>query len=207
MSEFCGQCGAAMAPGVKFCPSCGAAAVANAPQAAIPVPAQPAAPIAAPVPPSQTPPPASATSAQPETEWHYATGGVTKGPLTESALRALLPSLPADVTVWNPSLPSWQAPEQAGLRRAAPAPPFGYSASPYAPPAYAPVAGSPVATYPVYPHPGYPAQIPYGMPGVLPGGFAGSPTPPDMHWFLVIVLTVITFGLFILFWAFRQLSG
>jgi len=27
-----------------------------------------------------------------------------------------------------------------------------------------------------------------------------------MHWFLVIVLTVITFGLFILFWAFRQAS-
>jgi hypothetical protein len=116
-----------------------------------------------------------------------------------------MPSLPADVKVWNPSLPSWQAPEQAGLRTAAPAPPFGYTASPYAPPAYAPVVGGPVAAYPGYAQqPGYPAQIPYGAPGVLPAAFANSPTPPDMHWALVILLSAITFGLFGLIWAFRQ---
>jgi hypothetical protein len=137
--------------------------------------------------------------------WHYATGGVTQGPLPESALRALMPSLPPDVKVWNPSLPSWETPEQAGLRGAAMAPAFGYPASPYAPPAYAPVGSGPVAVYPGYAQqPGYPAQAPYGAAGAMPAGFANSPTPPDMHWFLVIILSAITGGLFGLIWAFRQ---
>lgn len=136
--------------------------------------------------------------------WHFATGGFTQGPIPESGLRALLPSLPPGVTVWNPSLASWRTPEEAGLRGAAHAPAFGYPASPYAPPANPPVGSGP-ASYPGYvQQPGYPAQIPYGGPGVMPMPFAGSPMPPDLHWALVILFSAITFGIFGLVWAFRQ---
>lgn len=219
MSQFCGQCGSAMLPGVKFCQSCGAAAVASAPQtAATPAPRQPAAPFTppAPAPPTpqmQAPAPAPTPPAQLETMWHFACAGFTQGPIPESALRALMPSLPLDVKVWNPSLPSWQTPEQAGLRMASPAAPaamhatpaaYGATVSPYAPPAYAPVSSG-AAMYPGYAQqPGYPAQAPYGGQAVMPGSFANSPVPPDLHWALVILLSVITFGLFGLIWAFRQ---
>ena len=145
--------------------------------------------------------------------WHFVCAGFTQGPIPESALRALMPSLPLDVKVWNPSLPSWLAPEQAGLRMAAPTAPaamhatpaaYGATVSPYAPPAYAPV-NSGAAMYPGYAQqPGYPAQAPYGGHAVMPGPFANSPMPPDLHWALVMLLSVITFGLFGLIWAFRQ---
>ncbi|MDR3750073.1 MAG: hypothetical protein P4K94_01170 [Terracidiphilus sp.] len=90
-------------------------------------------------------------------------------------------------------------------RPAAPAPVFSYPASPYTPPAYTPVGSGPVAAYPGYAQqPGYPSQIPYAAPGAMPAPFANSPIPPGLHWFLVIVLSAITFGLFGLIWAFRQ---
>ena len=208
MSQLCGRCGSAMPPELKFCQNCGAAAVATAPpMAAAPAPRQPAVPFAPPAPasPPQMRAPAPSPPAQLETMWHFATAGFTQGPIPESALRALMPSLPADVEVWNPSLPSWQTSQQAGLRMAAPAPVFSYPASPYAPPAYTPVGGGPVAAYPGYAQPpGYPSQVPYGVPGTMPASFPNSPIPPGMHWFLVIVLSAITFGLFGLIWAFRQ---
>ena len=122
MSQFCGRCGSAMPPELKFCQDCGAAAVASAPPMA-----------------------------------------------------------------------------------AAPAPVFSYPASPYTPPAYAPVGSGPVAAYPGYAQqPGYPSQVPYATPGAMPASFPNSPIPPGMHWFLVIVLSAVTFGLFGLIWAFRQ---
>jgi hypothetical protein len=136
--------------------------------------------------------------------WHFAIAGVTQGPIPESALRSLMPSLPPNVTVWNPSLPSWRSAEEAGLRIAAPAPVFRQPA-PYAPAANAPLVSAPTAAYPGFAQPpGYPAQVPFGAPGVVPAPIANGLVPPDLHWALVMLFSFITFGLFGLVWAFLQ---
>ena len=96
-------------------------------------PPGPAAEEGIPAPPSDAPPP--------ETEWHYLGGGVTQGPVAESALRALLETLPPDTLVWNPGLPDWKSAQEAGLviPPPPPAPPAPPPPPPPAPPDPAPV--------------------------------------------------------------------
>jgi len=50
-----------------------------------------------------------------EKQWHYAVAGKTEGPVPESRLRELLPTLPAEAVVWNPDLDAWKTPREAGL--------------------------------------------------------------------------------------------
>ena len=59
----------------------------------------------------------------PEKQWHYSVGGNTVGPVPESELRRLLPQLPADTIVWNPSLGGWKPAREAGLAQSPPPPP------------------------------------------------------------------------------------
>jgi len=108
----CAACGAAIPPAVSSCPGCGAQAP----------------------PPAESPKPASSDRPSPqggrvrvrsrripeepiaaEKQWHYVAGGKTEGPVPESRLRELLPTLPVDAMVWNPDLGAWKTPREAGL--------------------------------------------------------------------------------------------
>jgi hypothetical protein len=62
---------------------------------------------------AEPPPPAQPRPA--EKQWHYMAGGKTEGPVPESRLRELLPTLPAEAVVWNPDLDVWKTPREAGL--------------------------------------------------------------------------------------------
>jgi hypothetical protein len=77
--------------------------------------------------------------AAPETQWNYVRGGAAEGPIAESALRALLETLPPDTLVWNPGLPEWVSARELGLAgppAAAPAPaPAGWELAAFAGPA------------------------------------------------------------------------
>jgi hypothetical protein len=81
----------------------------------------------------------AAGPAAPETQWYYVRGGAAEGPIAESALRALLETLPPDTLVWNPGLPEWVSARELGLAgppAAAPAPaPAGWELAAFAGPA------------------------------------------------------------------------
>ena len=109
---YCAACGAGIPPAVRSCPRCGAQVP---PQAAPPQPARSdrllpergRVRVRSRRVPAQ-PPPA-------EKQWHYAAAGKTEGPVPESRLRELLPTLPVGALVWNPDLGAWKTPAEAGL--------------------------------------------------------------------------------------------
>jgi hypothetical protein len=65
---------------------------------------------------------------------------------------------------------------------------------------------------PQAPQPGGFGGQPFGQPGGFgggqPGGFGGGgavgPMPPDMQWWLVLIIGMFTCGLFVIFWIYKQ---
>ncbi|MFN0101517.1 MAG: GYF domain-containing protein [Bryobacteraceae bacterium] len=45
---------------------------------------------------------------------------------------------------------------------------------------------------------------PMGQPGGFGGGGAVGPMPPDMQWWLVLLIGMVTCGLFLIFWIYKQ---
>ncbi|MGJ5819906.1 DUF4339 domain-containing protein [Paludibaculum fermentans] len=196
---------------------------AYAPQQRTPPP--PPFPMPAAPPPAPPPPP---VAQRPEAQWFYAVNGKQQGPVPESVLRVALQTLPADTLVWQPGLPNWKPAGEAGLKApAAPAynpPPQPFQPAPSAPvpPAFA--APPPPAAYntpssgfnqpPPPQRPSFPAGAGFAAPaapqfGASPFGGAApinGPTPPNMHWLVVLILTWVTAGLAGLVWTFRQAS-
>jgi len=136
---------------------------------------------------------------KPEVQWHYATGGKTQGPMSESTLQAALRALPPDTLVWHEGLSGWKSALDAGLKPAS-APAFTppVPSAPIPPPAFHPP--SPAVS------PSAPALVPpaYGVPVAADIPVQSGPMPPNMPWVVVLILTWITGGLAGLFWAFKQ---
>ncbi|MBI3096714.1 MAG: hypothetical protein HYY93_00480 [Planctomycetes bacterium] len=116
---------------------------------------------------------------------------------------APLPSVPSP---YPPPPPQAYPPAQAPYP--SPAPAYPPQTPMYAPPA------APVAPAPAYaPPPGYapapPAWTgypPQGQPGYAapPPVRADGPVPPDMNWFVVMILSWVTCGLGAIVWMFKQ---
>ena len=212
MARFCGQCGFSIMADAKFCPGCGASVSLEAP----PTTVLSAVPIASVAPPAAVAVPPTEPQAYPPAEimWHYTAAGAAQGPIAESALRQLLPSLPTTTKFWNPSLPSWQSAEEVGLRVAAaasvsasPYPPAASAPTPHNPPAYAPVSSAPVSPSGGYgkpqAHAAY-AAGPAQPPCATSAPVAGGPMPPSMHWAVVLILSFVTGGLAGFVWWLKQ---
>jgi len=180
---FCGNCGNSIPAGNRFCPACGTSAGAQPaapqqpPQAAVRPPNPPAPPVPAALPQRPFAPPYPAPAPP---------------PFAAAAAPAFAPPSP-----YAPPPPPAFAPPQAG-----PPPQF---APPHPPPAFGP---PPFAAPPGYPPPGFGPQAFAGAQPAyaVPGGLQTGPVPPNMHWALVMILSVITTGLAALIWSFREAS-
>ncbi|WP_321476951.1 GYF domain-containing protein [uncultured Paludibaculum sp.] len=171
-------------------------------------------PFLMPVAPPPPPPPAPAAQ-RPDAQWFYAVGGKQQGPVPESVLRVALQTLPADTLVWQPGLPSWKPATEVGLKAPASsaysAPPPQFQPMPAAPAAFnAPAPGfnqAPPPARPAFgPPPGFPAPAApqFGAPAVASAAPVNGPTPPSMHWLVLLIFTWVTAGLAGLVWTFRQ---
>lgn len=121
------------------------------------------------------------------------------------------PASPAPAAPMNAS-PAAPVPAASPMGAIPQGPPPGnpYDPAPgYAPPAYAQApagyGGAPAG----YPQP----PSPMGQPGFAPVGFpqqgyaqpmGGGPVPPALHWAIVLILGMVTFGLFQIVWVFVQ---
>ena len=103
-----------------------------------------------------------------------------------------------------PAAPAWTAPATVNYP---PPPPLAY-----APPAYAPPMPPPPAFAPPMPPP-YAAQAPPAYAPPMSPQYAaqaprapvmGSPTPPSMHWAVVLILSWVTGGLAGVIWTFKE---
>ncbi len=135
--------------------------------------------------------------------------------MPESVLRVALQTLPADTLVWQPGLPSWKPATEVGLKAPASsaysAPPPQFQPMPAAPAAFnAPAPGfnqAPPPARPAFgPPPGFPAPAApqFGAPAVASAAPVNGPTPPSMHWLVLLIFTWVTAGLAGLVWTFRQ---
>jgi hypothetical protein len=159
--------------------------------------------------------------------------GKQQGPVAESALRAALQSLPPDTLVWREGMAGWKTAAEAGLappqfnappRFNAPPPAtyggFGRSAQSVQPAAGAlqPATGglrqsgpsAPASPAPAYgassqnAPPAQAAAAPIRQAAPQSAPIAGQPTPPEMHWVLLLVLSWVTGGLAGVVWGFKQ---
>ncbi|WP_164546964.1 MULTISPECIES: DUF4339 domain-containing protein [unclassified Variovorax] len=122
---------------------------------------------------------------------HVNRNGQAFGPYEESEARALYARgniAPSDL-VWRSGMAEWQTALQM----------FGERATqPGAPPVVSP---PPLPPQQVPPVPGYAAPpSSYGQQTVVPQ----QDLPPKLHWALVLLFTVLTFGIFALVWPFIQ---
>jgi hypothetical protein len=136
--------------------------------------------------------------------YHLARSGNRYGPYTLENLRTMQAQgniLPDDL-LWAEGWPNW-VPATQVLQQAAPQP------APQAPPQ----AAAPQPSYGAPAGGGYaPQASPYGQQPspYAPGGMGaapqpgGSPMPPNLHWALVLLLGIVTCGLFSLIWFFIQ---
>jgi len=136
---------------------------------------------------------------------------VAPAPVFSAPVPAPAPASPINASSINatPAAPM-NVPPAAPVPAASPmgaipqTPPPGnpYDPAPYAPPAYGQVPagyGAPPASYP---QPGF-APVGYPQQGYAqPMG--GGPIPPALHWGLVLILGMVTFGLFQIVWVFVQ---
>ncbi|MET3177193.1 UNVERIFIED_ORG: hypothetical protein ABIC43_000332 [Variovorax guangxiensis] len=122
---------------------------------------------------------------------HVNRNGQAFGPYEESEARALYARGNIAVTdlVWRNGMAEWQTALQM----------FGERATqPGAPPMVSP---PPVPPQQVSPVPGYAAPpSSYGQQTVVPQ----QDLPPKLHWALVLLFTVLTFGIFAVVWQFFQ---
>lgn len=134
-------------------------------------------------------------------QYHVGRQGQTYGPYPEEDVRRMLAEgrlLPTDLC-WTEGMPGWEP--LGKVFRAA-----GTAATPVIPPAMAPQAPAPGIAAPVQ----QPAQAQYaqmyrGAPvQAVPHAGSGWPKPPDLHWALVFLLTIVTCGIFGLIWLYRQ---
>ncbi len=115
---------------------------------------------------------------------HVSRDGAQYGPYTLEDLKSYVAQgsiLPTDAA-WSEGMSDWTTVADVLAR----------AGSPLAPP---PAAAPPVAAAPAY----APAAR-----AASPAGASGWPDPPDMNWALVLVLSLVTCGIFGIFWMFKQ---
>ena len=136
-----------------------------------------------------------------------ARAGQKQGPLPLAEVQKMLAEgrLAATDLAWGEGMPAW-----APVLQVLPPPP------PPAAPAYPPTPN--YAQPQLYPQPAYPPQPGYGYPTPPPAypqpAYGAVPTmaavpgavPPMLHWGAVLLLAIVTFGLFGLIWLFIQSS-
>src|SRR5258708_5856421 len=116
-----------------------------------------------------------------------APGGQQQGPFSLADVRRMLAEgrVAATDLAWADGLPNWAPVSQV---------------IPAEVPAYAPVAPPPPAAVPVAAQPNYAAL---GAQQVPP---TAGPIPPNLHWALVLIFAMFTFGLFGIVWIFVESS-
>jgi hypothetical protein len=122
-----------------------------------------------------------------EMNYWVAPGGQQQGPFSLADVRRMIAEGRVSTTdlAWAEGLPNW-----APLSQVIPA----------ETPAYAPAPPSPVAAQPNYGSLGaQPAAAPMAAP-------SAGPIPPNLHWALVLIISMFTFGLFGIVWIFVESS-
>ncbi len=130
-------------------------------------------------------------------KYYISRGGQQYGPYALADLQNMLAQgqVTGNDLAWGEGMPEWLPLSQVLANVAGSTPPQQYAPPAPQQPPYQPPQGQYVA--PAYnPNPAYNA---YAAP--TPGA---GPAPPSLHWALVLILTIVTCGIFGLVWAFVE---